>query len=76
MCPFKLNEDLIYVGELSLLYYNGLTPGKTYKVTECICFHPLLGVTNDTGCKLIPNWNNFIYLKEQRRRKLNKILIF
>jgi len=73
-CPFKLNDEIVYIGELELIYYNGLTPGKIYRTIEMSGrLYDNLGVINDTGHQFIPIWSNFISIKDARKRKLNKI---
>ena len=72
MCPFKLNEEVIYIGET--FGYAGITNGNKYRVTECRGrLYDNLGITNDVGVQFIPIWSNYISLKDFRKRKLDKI---
>ena len=54
-------------------YTSHITRGKIYKVIETRRLYDNLGIINDIGMNLIPDWSNFITLKEYRKLKLIKL---
>lgn len=54
-------------------YTSHITRGKIYKIIETRKLYDNLGIVNDIGMNIIPNWSNFMTLKEYRKIKLKKL---